>query len=87
MRKVLQFKLRYNEHIRKKEQLDSFTKLMSVLFSKAILCDQDLKNRTQVIADPSPVELAAVLIHCDDRGRDPRIIVLLADCEERYCQS
>ncbi|KAL7291197.1 hypothetical protein TKK_0015038 [Trichogramma kaykai] len=46
-------------------------------------------DRTQVMADASPVGLGAVLIQIDNNG--PRIIAFgnksLTDCEKRYCQT
>ncbi|CAF4831296.1 unnamed protein product [Pieris macdunnoughi] len=46
-------------------------------------------DRTQIIADASPVGLGAVLVQIDRHG--PRIIGFgnksITDCEKRYCQT
>lgn len=51
--------------------------------------EYDVKDKTQVIADASPVGLGAVLVQIDNRG--PRIIAYgnrtLTDCERRYSQT
>lgn len=49
----------------------------------------DVKDKTQVIADASPVGLGAVLVQVDEKG--PRIIAYgnrtLTECERRYSQT
>ncbi|XP_053617728.1 uncharacterized protein K02A2.6-like [Plodia interpunctella] len=49
----------------------------------------DVRDRTQVIADASPVGLGAVLVQVDSKG--PRIIAYgnrtLTDCERKYSQT
>lgn len=49
----------------------------------------DVRDKTQVIADASPVGLGALLVQIDANG--PRIIAYgnrtLTDCERRYSQT
>ena len=67
----------------------AFNKLKSDLSNIPTLGYYDVKDRTMVIADASPVGLGAVLVQINDHG--PRIIAYghrtLTDCERRYCQT
>lgn len=71
------------------EQEEAFIKLKKALSCEKILGYYDPKDRTQVIADASPVGLGCILIQFDNKG--PRVIAYgnksLTDCEKRYCQT
>lgn len=93
LRKLLRLKLAKNTPISKywaQEQIESFNKLKVVLTNLPELGYYDPADRTQVIADASPVGLGAVLIQFDSKDR-PRIIAFgnksLTDPEKRYCQT
>lgn len=71
------------------EEQAAFDKLKKHMASPTTLGYFDVVDRTQVIADASPVGLGAVLIQINDRG--PRIITYasrsLSDVEKRYAQT
>ncbi|CAB0040770.1 unnamed protein product [Trichogramma brassicae] len=64
----------------------AFQQLKSALINARMLGYYDPEDKTQVIADASPVGLGAVLIQIDRNG--PRVIVYgsksLTDCENRF---
>lgn len=70
-------------------QKNSFRELKQILSNELTLGYYDAKDRTQVIADASPVGLGAVLIQFDTNGS--RIISYasrrLSDVEQRYVQT
>lgn len=70
-------------------QDDAFKRLKETLTNIQSLGYYDVQDKTQVIADASPVGLGAVLIQTDAKG--PRIIAFgnktLTDCERRYSQT
>lgn len=71
------------------DQERAFIKLKENLSSELAVGYYDIKDRTQVYADASPVGLGAVLIQINDKG--PRVIAYanksLSDTEKRYCQT
>ncbi|XP_045452155.1 uncharacterized protein K02A2.6-like [Melitaea cinxia] len=71
------------------EQNHAFTSLKDTLTKIQTLGYYDVNDKTQVIADASPVGLGAVLVQIDANG--PRIIAYgnrtLTDCERRYSQT
>lgn len=71
------------------KQDTAFQELKSALSTIPTLGYYDVKDRTLVIADASPVALGGVLIQMDSSGS--RIIAYghktLTDCERRYCQT
>lgn len=71
------------------EQEKSFRKLQSMLTDQKHLGYNSPCDRTQLIADASPVGLGAVLIQFNKNV--PRVIAYasksLTDCEKRYCQT
>nr|XP_026493651.1 uncharacterized protein K02A2.6-like [Vanessa tameamea] len=71
------------------KQETAFNELKLALSNIPTLGYYDVKDRTLVIADASPVALGSVLVQTDERG--PRIIAYghktLTDCERRYCQT
>ncbi|XP_047984727.1 uncharacterized protein K02A2.6-like [Leguminivora glycinivorella] len=71
------------------EQDKAFTELKDALSKIQTLGFYDIKDKTQVIADASPVGLGAILIQTDSNG--PRIIAYgnrtLTDCERKYSQT
>ncbi|CAH2105722.1 unnamed protein product [Euphydryas editha] len=71
------------------EQDHAFTSLKDALTKIQTLGYYDVNDKTQVIADASPVGLGAVLVQIDIKG--PRIIAYgnrtLTDCERRYSQT
>ncbi|XP_049874146.1 uncharacterized protein K02A2.6-like isoform X1 [Pectinophora gossypiella] len=92
IREILRQKLPKHADITKfwkKEQALAFTELKSSLSNLHTLGFYDPHDKTQVIADASPVGLGAVLIQYDTHG--PRIIAYghksLSDVEKRYCQT
>lgn len=92
LRKLLRLKLSKNTDISKywgDIQTESFKKLKEGLSNIKTLGYYDPSDRTQVIADASPVGLGAVLVQFDKEG--PRIIAYgnksLTDVEKRYCQT
>lgn len=92
LRKVLRLKLGKNSNIEKvwtTEQNNAFLQLKKSLSSVRTLGYYDPEDKTQVIADASPVGLGAVLIQINSQG--PRVIAYgnksLTDCEKRYCQT
>lgn len=72
-----------------REQDKAFTELKEALTKIQSLGYYDVKDKTQVIADASPVGLGAILIQIDSQG--PRIIAYgnrtLTDCERNYSQT
>ena len=70
-------------------QQDSFDNLKQMLTKIQSLGYYDVRDKTQVIVDASPVGLGAVLVQIDENG--PRIIAYgnrtLTDCERRYSQT
>nr|CAI5858972.1 unnamed protein product [Callosobruchus analis] len=92
LRRLLRLKLGKNTDIARHwngEQDEAFNKLKESLLTIPTLGYYDPRDKTQVIADASPVGLGAVLIQSDKNG--PRIIAYgnksLTDCEKRYCQT
>lgn len=92
LRKLLRLKLGKNANILKywgNEQLNAFNELKSSLSKIKTLGYYDPEDKTQVIADASPVGLGAVLIQYDSSGH--RVIAFgnksLTDPEKRYCQT
>lgn len=92
IRKLLRQKLSKNANITEfwqNEQIRAFEDLKNCLSEIPTLGYYDPQDRTQVVADASPVGLGAVLIQYDDKG--PRIIAFgnksLTDVEKRYCQT
>lgn len=71
------------------DQQKAFDSLKESLTNISTLGYYDIKDRTVVIADASPVGLGAVLIQINNKG--PRIIAYghktLTNCERRYCQT
>lgn len=70
-------------------QQQEFDSLKSDLSNISTLGYYNVKDRTVVIADASPVGLGGVLIQINEKG--PRVIAYghktLTDCERRYCQT
>lgn len=92
LRKLLRLKLGKNANITNiwtEEQNKAFNELKSCLSNIKTLGYYDPADKTQVIADASPVGLGAVLIQTDSSGS--RIVAYgnksLSDCEKRYCQT
>ncbi|XP_055714982.1 uncharacterized protein K02A2.6-like [Phlebotomus papatasi] len=73
----------------KEEHKLAFRRLLEVIGDIRTLGYYDPKDRTQVIADASPVGLGAVLIQF--KGETPRVISYasksLTETEKRYCQT
>lgn len=73
----------------KRKQDVAFNKLKESLSNIQTLGYYNPADKTQVIADASPVGLGACLIQIDQHG--PRVIAYgnksLTDCEKRYCQT
>lgn len=71
------------------EQDNAFQKLKQYISSDLVLGYYNVKDRTQVIADASPVGLGAILIQFNENG--PRIITYasksLSNVEKRYAQT
>lgn len=71
-----------------REQQLAFAKLKTYMIDSKTLGYFDDEDRTQLVADASPVGLGAVLIQVNDQG--PRIIAYasksLSDVEKRYAQ-
>ncbi|CAK1594433.1 unnamed protein product [Parnassius mnemosyne] len=92
LRELLRIKLGKKANIEKywtKKQDHAFKCLKERLTKIETLGYYDVKDKTQVIADASPVGLGAVLVQIDERG--PRIIGYgnrtLTDCERKYSQT
>lgn len=92
MREMLRLKLYKGASIDKywgQAQRSAFQKLKEELSKNTTLGYYNPFDRTQLIADASPVGLGAILIQFDING--PRIIAYgsksLTDCERRYCQT
>ncbi|CAK1595187.1 unnamed protein product [Parnassius mnemosyne] len=92
LRELLRIKLGKKANIEKywtKKQDHAFKCLKEKLTKIETLGYYDVKDKTQVIADASPVGLGAVLVQIDERG--PRIIGYgnrtLTDCERKYSQT
>lgn len=92
LRKLLRLKLGKKANIQKfwtTEQTSAFQHLQQALTTIPTLGYYNPADKTQVIADASPVGLGAVLIQINSEG--PRIIAYgnksLSDCEKRYCQT
>ncbi|XP_040159183.1 uncharacterized protein K02A2.6-like [Anopheles arabiensis] len=73
----------------KSEHHSAFEKLKSFMISPSTLGFFDIGDRTQLIADASPVGLGAVLIQINSEG-NPRVIAYasksLSNTEKRYAQ-
>ncbi|KAJ0176070.1 hypothetical protein K1T71_008244 [Dendrolimus kikuchii] len=71
------------------KQDKAFKELKEALTQIQSLGYYDIKDKTQVIADASPVGLGAILIQTDTKG--PRVIAYgnrtLTDCERKYSQT
>lgn len=92
LKQLLRAKLGKNASIEElwtSEQDHAFTSLKETLAKIQTLGYYDVNDKTQVIADASPVGLGAVLVQIDAKG--PRIIAYgnrtLTDCERRYSQT
>lgn len=92
IREILRHKLSKHADITefwKDRQANAFAELKRSLSSLRTLGFYDPHDKTQVIADASPVGLGAVLIQYDMHG--PRVIAYghksLSDVEKRYCQT
>nr|CAI5849022.1 unnamed protein product [Callosobruchus analis] len=92
LKQLLRKKLGKTASIKKlwlKEQKESFEKIKQILTKIQTLGYYDVEDKTQVIADASPVGLGAVLLQINHEG--PRIIAYgdrtLTDCERRYSQT
>lgn len=92
LRKLLRMKLAKQSNIEKLwsvEQQNAFNKLKQILSEIKTLGYYNPNDKTQVIADASPVGLGCALIQLNNSG--PRIIAFgnksLTDCEKRYCQT
>ncbi|XP_052758219.1 uncharacterized protein K02A2.6-like [Galleria mellonella] len=92
IREILRYKLSKHADITefwKEKQIYAFATLKQILTNLHTLGFYDPHDKTQVIADASPVGLGAVLIQYDIRG--PRIIAYghksLTSVEKRYCQT
>lgn len=92
LRAILKLKLSKNMDISTfwtDKQTLAFNKLKICLSQIKTLGYYDPNDRTQVVADASPVGLGSVLIQFDNSG--PRIIAYgnksLTDVEKRYCQT
>lgn len=72
-----------------REQQEAFNQLKQCMLDPVTLGYFDVDDRTQLIADASPVGLGAVLIQINEHG--PRIISYasksLSDVEKRYAQT
>ncbi|XP_055633424.1 uncharacterized protein K02A2.6-like [Toxorhynchites rutilus septentrionalis] len=77
-----------NRFVWNRDHQTAFRELKSYMANPTTLGYFDVDDRTQLIADASPVGLGAVLIQINDRG--PRIISYasrsLTDVEKRYAQ-
>lgn len=92
IRKILKHKLQKHADITdlwQNEQKRAFKNLKFRLGEITSLGFYDLNDKTQIMADASPVGLGAILIQSDSNG--PRIIAYghksLTDVEKRYCQT
>lgn len=92
LKEMLRMKLGKNADIKtfwSDKQEKAFTELKEALTKIQSLGYYDVKDKTQVIADASPVGLGAVLVQIDDNG--PRIIAYgnrtLTSCERKYSQT
>lgn len=88
LRKKLGKKASIEEHWTQRQD-QAFKKLKNSLTDIETLGYYDIKDKTQVIADASPVGLGAVLVQTDVNG--PRIIAYgnrtLTECERKYSQT
>ncbi|XP_053601232.1 uncharacterized protein K02A2.6-like isoform X1 [Plodia interpunctella] len=92
LRALLRLGLGKNANIERhwtSEQVKAFKSLKYSLSNIHSLGYYDASDRTQVIADASPVGLGAVLVQIGENG--PRVIAYghksLTNCEKRYCQT
>ncbi|XP_011858920.1 PREDICTED: uncharacterized protein K02A2.6-like [Vollenhovia emeryi] len=92
LKELLRKKIKKNASIEEywtKKQEEAFKGLKGTLINIQTLGYYDVKDKTQVIADASPVGLGAVLVQIDTNG--PRIIAYgnrtLTDCERKYSQT
>ncbi|XP_013167322.1 PREDICTED: uncharacterized protein K02A2.6-like [Papilio xuthus] len=92
LKQLLRLKLGHKANIEKywkKNQNEAFKKLKEILSKIETLGYYDVNDRTQVIADASPVGLGAVLVQIDSKR--PRIIAYgnrtLSQCERKYSQT
>lgn len=92
LKKLLREKLGKKARIEKywtDKQQEAFERLKKKLTNIESLGYYDVKDKTHVIADASPVGLGAVLVQTDRNG--PRIIAYgnrtLTECERRYSQT
>lgn len=71
------------------QQQNSFKAIKDHMSNDLVLGYYDVKDKTQLYTDASPVGLGAVLVQINERG--PRIIAFgnksLSDTEKRYCQT
>ncbi|XP_046973981.1 uncharacterized protein K02A2.6-like [Vanessa cardui] len=92
LRQLVRLKLNKSANIQKfwkSIQDQAFESLKQQLSEIKTLGYYNPADKTQIIADASPVGLGAVLIQIDRKG--PRVIAFgnksLTDCEKRYCQT
>lgn len=92
LRRLVRLKLNKSTNIQKywsSMQDKAFESLKQQLADIKTLGYYNPADKTQIIADASPVGLGAVLIQIDGKG--PRVIAYgnksLTDCEKRYCQT
>ncbi|XP_061713508.1 uncharacterized protein K02A2.6-like [Cydia pomonella] len=92
LRQLVRLKLSKTTDLRKywtSSQEQAFDTLKASLSNIQTLGYYNPADRTQIVADASPVGLGALLIQIDRNG--PRIIAFgnksLTDCEKRYCQT
>lgn len=92
LKQILRQKLGKKSNIEeywKDDQNEAFEKLKRMLSKIETLGYYDIKDKTQVIADASPVGLGAVLVQIDNEG--PRVIAYgnrtLSQCERKYSQT
>lgn len=92
LRQLVRLKLSRTSDLQKywdRNQDKAFEMLKASLSNINTLGYYNPKDKTQVIADASPVGLGAVLVQIDRNG--PRVIAYgnksLTDCEKRYCQT
>lgn len=73
------------------KQDEAFKELKTTLTRIQSLGYYDVHDKTQVIADASPVGLGAVLVQTDPKSKNPRIIAYgnrtLTQCERKYSQT
>ena len=74
------------------KQQQAIEKLKHQLIIGAVMCYFDSKKATELIVDPGPVGLGAILAQKDAHNSEPRRVVAyaspaLTDVEQRYSQN